>query len=234
MSEQLNVVVVEDDKDLRKTLVYGLNAQGLSVRGVGTAAELYSLLKVEDIDIVCLDLGLPDEDGIDVASRLPSDIGLIMVTARGMDDERIIGHQSGADLYFVKPVNIVELAMAAVNLGKRVKDHKLANTRAQNPWKHMPEKATLETPGGVAIKLTPNECVLVNALFGKLNSCVSKAEILTSLGYQDEINFYPRLDMLISRLRAKALKMDPHHPIPIKSRHSLGYSFVVDALRSTK
>lgn len=229
MPETFNVVVVEDDNDLRKTLVYGLNSQGLNAKGVGSAKELNDVLAEGDVDIVCLDLGLPDEDGISVALRLQDHptVGVIMVTARGMDDERILGLRCGADLYFVKPVNIMELAVAATNLGRRLKSQKNNHT-PQSPWRYMPAKASIETPGGIVVKLTPNECILMDVLFSRLNKYVTKSELLLSLGHQDEVSFYPRLEMLVSRLRAKVAKLDPNHSIPIQARHAMGYSFVID------
>ena len=109
------VVVVEDERDLREEVVDFLTGSGLAVRGAANGAELERLLGDEPADVVVLDLGLPSEDGISIAARLqtrPGAPGIDMMTARGRVEERILGYQTGADIYLVKPVDYGELVAA--------------------------------------------------------------------------------------------------------------------------
>ena len=108
MSGAVRILLVEDDLDIANALIPALRRYGLMVTHVRTAADA---LAADPGDLVLLDLGLPDGDGINVASRDPdvSDVAVIAVTARGEAADRVRGLRSGADDYVVKPFAISEL-----------------------------------------------------------------------------------------------------------------------------
>ena len=219
------VLVVEDDPKLRENLAIGLTYNGFEVAGVADGIELDAALANEHFDVIVLDLGLPGEDGIEIAKRIRkrANTGLIMVTARGMTEDRIIGFESGADLYFVKPVDIKELAASIRGLERRLVQP------FQSEWWLDFSSSRLITPNGISIKLNANERSVLKLLLANIGKDVSRAIILEILGFPDEISFYPRLDVLISRLRSKVVAADPSLSLPIQTRYSLGYTFLKES-----
>jgi len=219
LKDALSIIVVEDEPELREYLMVGLSYYGFEMRGVGNGAELDASLEQKPAHIVLLDLGLPQEGGLQIAARLrdnPS-LGIIMLTARSMTEERIRGLESGADQYFVKPVDIAELAAAIKNLGRR-----LARP-LDSTWSFQAEASSLQTPNGISVKPTAQECILLELLFAHLGKNVSRQLIFAALGQPDDFSSNARIEVLISRLRAKVQKSDPAVSLPLRARHNLGY-----------
>jgi DNA-binding response OmpR family regulator len=111
MNAKARVAVIEDDVDLCDSTVDFLDAKGYHVWGVNTGVEFFRRMLGEPVDVVILDVGLGKESGLDIASTLhaSSNMAIIMVTALGQLEDRIVGLASGADTYLVKPVNFLEL-----------------------------------------------------------------------------------------------------------------------------
>jgi two-component system phosphate regulon response regulator OmpR len=105
------IVVVDDEADLREAVSGYLARQGLSVRTAAGAAELRALLDERDADAVILDIAMPGEDGLSVARALRSrsDIGIVMLTASADVVDRVVGLEVGADDYIAKPFDLREL-----------------------------------------------------------------------------------------------------------------------------
>jgi DNA-binding response OmpR family regulator len=220
----LSIIVVEDEPELREYLMTGLSYFGFEMRGVGDGAALDATLAQKPAHIVLLDLGLPKEGGLEIAARLRGNpmLGIIMLTARSMTEERIQGLESGADNYFVKPVDIAELAAAMKNLGRR-----LARPAA-TAWSFSAKSSCLVTPNAVSISLTAQECILMELFFANLGKNVSRQQIFQALGQPDDISSNARIEVLISRLRAKVQKTDPAIPLPLRARHNIGYIFLAE------
>lgn len=140
----LNIIIVEDHIALREELVDFLERPDWIVKGVGSGMELNQELNQKIADIVILDLQLPDEDGIQIATRIRSVfpcIGIIMLTARNSACDRALGYGMGADVYLTKPAHVGELESVIHNLGKRLniskkiednkQEHILLNTKYQ-------------------------------------------------------------------------------------------------------
>jgi len=220
----LRIVIVEDEPELREYLGIGLSYYGFEVRGVGDGAELDLALAQKPAHIILLDLGLPREGGLEIAARLRDNpaLGIIMLTARSMTEERILGLESGADHYFVKPVDLAELAAAIKNLARRLA------APAATPWNFSAQASNLQTPNGIDIPLTGQECILLELLFAHLGKNVSRQQIFQTLGQPDDISSNARIEVLISRLRAKVHKADPAVALPLRARHSMGYVLLAE------
>lgn len=123
-SGPLRIIVVEDDQWYREYLTDNLNALEFSAIGVADGTAFKTAWAEQPADIVVLDieLGSGQEDGLAIAAglRACSSCGIVMVTARGEMDDRLVGLGIGADAYFAKPVNINELAITLNNLGRRL------------------------------------------------------------------------------------------------------------------
>lgn len=221
----LQIIVVEDSYELREILVAGLGYFGHRVRGVGDGQALDSAMADAPADVIILDLGLPGEDGITIAKRVRKNhaCGIVMVTARGRLDERVLGREVGADLYFVKPVDIRELNAGLLNLAQRLP------TSHPSSWHFSATTSTLLTPNGTTIPLTAQECILIRKLLETPGTSVSRSEIFAVLNQPDDIYADRRLETLISRLRRKVRSIDAASTLPIRARHNHGYAFLAEA-----
>ena len=120
----LNIVILDDQKPLRESLVDLMTSEGHHVAGFDSAESLWSGCSFGTVDILVLDLNLPGEDGIAVAQRIRArhpNIGIVMLTARSEPDDKQVGYASGADIYLVKPSSAMELAASVKALARRLK-----------------------------------------------------------------------------------------------------------------
>ncbi|MDE1146973.1 MAG: response regulator transcription factor [Azospirillaceae bacterium] len=226
------VVLVEDDTDLRELLAQCLSSQGLSVATAGSGLELYRHIAKEPADIVILDIGLPDQDGYAIASflRANTNMGLIILTARSRVDDRLKGFTSGADLYFVKPVDCRELAMAAVNLARRVGtqpengEMQPAPAPSAEAWVLDNARWAIQSPRGLPVRLTAKEFDLVMALTQEPGRAVDRTALLDMLDYANTVQGSRGLDALVSRIRRK-IESAVGEPFPIQTVHAKGYLF---------
>jgi DNA-binding NarL/FixJ family response regulator len=125
------LLVVEDDVCYRELVVSRLKQEGFPCRGTGCWAEMESALTEKPASIVLLDLNLGEEDGLDMARALREShrCGIIMMTTRGMVEQRIDGLAMGADAYLVKPVDMRELVGVIRNLHRRQVEWRYGQTR---------------------------------------------------------------------------------------------------------
>ena len=125
------VILVEDNDDLRRGLAEYLSLCNFVVDEAATAAAFYQSLRAHSYDVVILDVNLPDASGFDLARFMAAqrDTGVIVLTARGARQDRVRGYETGADIYLTKPVDSEELALAAWNLGNRVRRERASGAR---------------------------------------------------------------------------------------------------------
>jgi len=124
MATILNVLIVEDHDRLREILVQHLVQHDFYALGVPDAEGLQEVMSRQLFDIIVLDLNLPDEDGLSIARRLRAthpELFIVMMTARNSAADRIVGYESGADVYISKPSSGEEL-LAALNSWRRRAD----------------------------------------------------------------------------------------------------------------
>ena len=108
----LRVAIIEDSADLLDELLAFLRHRGFDAWGVGSAEAFWRQLHRDPVDIVLIDIGLPGEDGFSVLDYLHEigQFGLVVITARGHEQDRLQALNAGADLYLIKPVNFSDLA----------------------------------------------------------------------------------------------------------------------------
>jgi DNA-binding response OmpR family regulator len=198
------VLVVEDDTGIATQLVRGLERAGYTASSVAMGAEA---LRRPHADVVLLDLGLPDVDGIDVCRRLraDSDAAIIVVTARGEESDRVLALDEGADDYLVKPFGLAELLArirAVLRRGQRA-----GAAGAAEVLRHGPLVVDLRTRKvtmtGAEVPLTPKEFAILECLVADPGRLISRQEIVERAW--DEHWYGPTkvLDVHLAALRRK-------------------------------
>jgi len=225
----LQVIVVEDDDDLREEIGLGLNALGIRADGVPDAASLYRAMAGKRYDIAVLDIGLPGEDGLSIAARLRAagKIGIVMVTARGKLDDRLYALDRGADAYMVKPVELRELASVLRSVARRLlgapAGMQAAGGMDSASWSVESGGWVLRSPNGAAVVLSASERVVIERLLQARGEVVPREDLIAALTGEPQEYDPHRLDVLISRLRRKLSAGIDESPVHVV--RGVGYLF---------
>lgn len=238
VSQMIDLLVVDDDPDIRDIVRYEAMQQGWGVTEAGSEAELAEVLKAKTPDIMLLDIRLPDQDGLTIARRLraSSNIPIIMLTGMGSDVDRILGLELGADDYVVKPFNPREL-IARVKAVLRRTSGRVQESPAPASLSHdcrrfagwfMDLSARLLTdPAGRPVSLTNAEFSLLEALVGAPRRVLSREQLLERTRSYEADVFDRTIDVLIMRLRRK-IEANSHTPRLIRTERGAGYVFDAD------
>ncbi|ARG86958.1 response regulator [Pseudomonas aeruginosa] len=200
----MHVLLTEDDDLIASGIVAGLNAQGLTVDRVASAADTQALLQVARFDVLVLDLGLPDEDGLRLLQRLRQqgvDLPVLVLTARDAVTDRVAGLQTGADDYLLKPFDLRELGARLHTLQRR------SAGRCVNVIEHgrlSYDPSTRETwLDGRPVELSRREQALLQALLNNRGRILSGEQLKDSVyGFGDEVESNA-LNVHIHHLRRK-------------------------------
>ncbi|MBG7618072.1 response regulator transcription factor [Herbaspirillum sp. AP02] len=230
MDSSLKILVIEDHDTLREVVLETLVNQGHQVTGVDSAEAVESLAATDDYDLVVLDLQLPGEDGLSLAQRLRQtkpNIGIIMMTARGLTKDKIAGYTSGADLYLTKPVQLEELCAATLAVGRRVKNQEPASVAVLNM-----QRMVLTDTNGNDIALSPQESRTLSALILAPGKRLENWQLIELLGKSLEAYTKAALEIHIVRLRKKLSLVSeiPAHVTPIQAVRGWGYQLCVQII----
>lgn len=213
----LDVLVVEDHADLREEIVSYLQARGMTVRAADTGRAMDDAMAVRCPDVVLLDLGLPEEDGVSIARRLAGDprSGIIVITARGRVEDRILGLNAGADFYLVKPLDMRELEAAIASVMRR----RGAPAEPAQVWRLEATRWRLIAPDGAAVTLSEAEVRLLTPFFETPDAIVDRQTLA------DRLEIDARgIDLLVHRLRRK-VEADAGKILPLRTLRFRGYAF---------
>lgn len=215
----VHILVVEDEPALQEAMVRYLNLSGFIADGVGTVAGAKSWMKTHRIDILVLDLGLADGDGLMLLQEFKlEDKGLIITTARSEPSDRLIGLKAGADVYLIKPLILQELTAIILNLSRRL------NIKPSKSWSLDTSCWLLESPDNQTVKLTMLEMAFLGCLATSPTELVLKDSLIIALG-EDPVEYDPRrMEILVRRLRTK-VKNSLACDVPIETVHGRGYVF---------
>jgi len=221
------VLVVEDEASLALILSYNLEAEGFEVEHVDRGDEAEIRLAENPPDLVILDWMLPGVSGLEICRRLRSReatkaLPVIMLTARGEENERIRGLSVGADDYVVKPFSVPELVARVQALLRRSNPQKLA-ARLEYGDLELDRETRRVHRGGREVHLGPTEFRLLEHLMERPGRVYSRAQLLDSVwGMAAEID-ERTVDVHVGRLR-KALSRGTEID-PIRTVRGAGYSF---------
>lgn len=214
-------------------MLFSLAALGFQTAGFPAAPEFYRAFALAPCDVAVIDIGLPGESGLSIVSHLRAagGVGVVLVTARGQLDERLLGLRTGADAYLVKPVHMEELAETLNALGRRLPVGAATAAQAVDvppapetrtaPWRLLEGEWILSDPSGLEMKLTTSERAFMSCLFSRRGQTVSRDDLILALG-GDVFDFDGhRVDAIASRVRRKARKLGMR--LPLYSVRGTGY-----------
>jgi hemerythrin-like metal-binding protein len=223
----LRVAVVEDNDDLREEIVFFLSHVGHRAIGCGSGEALKKHMTESGSDVIILDLGLPDIDGIDLLGRFSGrpDVAIVVLTARGDTEDRIIGYQRGADAYLVKPVDMRELVAVVDHVSQRLYP---PTGNAEDVWRFSTSRWVLVSPEDVAITLTEQQAKMIQLFARAGRRVLTRKEIVTAMdwdnGQEHDSRNDEKIESSLSRLRHK-LEEVGFNPTPIKTIRGIGYAF---------
>ena len=223
------ILIVEDERVLREELRFQLAQHGFVVEAFASAEEFDQRLPWVARKNAVLDIGLEGEDGLSMCRRLRAQdplMGIVFITARNLREDRLSGLAQGADAYLVKPIDVEELVLVLRNLAQKSVQHELA--ASPEPWLLSAHGWELIGPDGTAIGLTAREHQTLQMLIQASGGVVAKRHLAESIFGNAISNGEQRLEVLLSRLRAKA-RSTGNFSLPIRSAHASGYAFTSPA-----
>jgi two-component system OmpR family response regulator len=229
METPTHILVIDDDRDIRELLARFLERHGFRVSAVREGREARRLWPHGHFQLVVLDLMLPGESGLDLARWLRSQgsVAIIMLTAMGEENDRIVGLELGADDYLAKPFNPRELLARIRAVLRRAGPPELHHAERTQTlrfagWTLEPARRRLLNPEGVEVALTGGEYDLLLALLERANHVLTRDMLLDLLRGRQAGPFDRAIDVAVSRLRRKLEDRGLHAQL-IKTVRSGGY-----------
>jgi two-component system OmpR family response regulator len=226
---EAHILVVDDDAAIRDLIREYLAENDFKVSVAESGADMDRVLGVEVVDLVILDLKLPDEDGLAIARRLREslDLPIIILTGRKDEVDRVMGLELGADDYVTKPFSQREL-LARIKAVLRRTEGKREKRRGESVrayrfagWELNTGTRRLKGPSADSVELTNSEYALLVAFLRAPQRVLSRDQLLESSRLHDDI--YDRsIDVQILRLRRK-IEESPNQPNLIKTERGAGY-----------
>lgn len=231
-------ILMVDDDILVQALIsqYLINAGYAVVTAVSGAEMFERLNQIDDIDLVLLDLGLPDEDGIVLARKLRarSAMPIIILTARDRAEDRLAALDVGADDYLTKSVNPEEMLLRIRNLLRR-SSGSLQTAKAETDdrgrtfqfdnWIVDMDGFSLTSPKGETVPMTPGEFRVLATLVRQPGRVLSRDQLLDAISGHEEAPSDRMIDAFISRIRKK-IEANPRKPEYIQTVTGIGYKFI--------
>lgn len=229
-----HILIVEDDFASRSLLVSYFEKEGYQISETEKADDLVQRVEEHNIDLVLLDINLPGKDGLTLTRELraASRVGIILVTSKGDEIDRIVGLELGADDYVTKPFNPRELLVRAKNLLWRVRETveppRENGRQAQQwyfeGWSLDGSKRLLTAPDETSERLPEGEFKLLHALITNSGQVLSRDQLMDAIHDREWTPNDRSVDVLIGRLRRK-LRDNPSDPHFILTAHGAGYMF---------
>jgi two-component system KDP operon response regulator KdpE len=226
------ILVIEDDPQIRKFLRVTLVAEEYRLMEAVTAEEGMREAAARQPELILLDLGLPDRDGLEVIRRVRdfSTAPIIVISARGQENDKIAALDLGADDYVAKPFAMGEL-MARVRAAlRRAMTHGQeqagATVRFGNVEVNLEKREVLV--GGEEVHLTPNEYRLLQVLLVNAGKVLTHRQLLNEVWGPNQLEQSQYLRVYMATLRRK-LETDPARPRYLQTEPGVGYRLIVEA-----
>ncbi len=221
-----HLLLVDDDDRIRTLLKRYLAQAGARVSAAPDAAGARKLLEAMDFDLLILDVMMPVEDGFSLAEsvRKTSKVPIVLLTARGMPEDRIRGLSIGADDYVPKPFEPAELALRINAILRRAVAARgeAPETVTFGPFTFNSARGELQRDGA-PVRLTEAELALLRILAARPGEVVSREELAKRTGAGLERS----VDVQVTRLRRK-MELDPRAPVYLQTVRGVGYRLAAD------
>ncbi len=221
------ILIVEDDDTVREALSAGLESEGYEVILSDNGLDGLKQAKEEGPDLILLDLMLPEMDGLSVcrALRRDSDVPIIMLTARGTEMDKIVGLETGADDYVVKPFSLGELLARIRSLLRRTRNDKQENQMQLTSGDISLDLTSRRVSKDDAeVHLTQKEFNLLAELIRNKGAVLSRDLLLEKVWGYSYVGNTHTVDVHIRWLREK-IELDPSKPVRIVTVRGVGYRF---------
>jgi DNA-binding response OmpR family regulator len=223
------VLILEDEENIRSFVVINLQRAGYKIIEAGTGAQALELLQCNpDVGVAVLDIMLPDIDGFEVCRRIRAtnkQMGIIMLTARTQEMDKITGLMTGADDYVTKPFSPAELTARIDALFRRLGGESRVTSEllSQGPFLMNTRNHTLEKNGN-RVRLTQVEYAILKLFMMNPGRALSREDILSSVWGRDSDTDLKIVDVNIRRLRLK-IEDDATAPTYITTVWGFGYKW---------
>ncbi|KPH00168.1 Fis family transcriptional regulator [Pseudomonas sp. RIT-PI-q] len=222
-----HVLIIEDEKEIRRFVRMALQAEGLEVHEAETFHRGLIDAGTRRPDLIVLDLGLPDGDGIDLIRdvRSWSPVPIIVLSARGAESDKILALDTGADDYLVKPFGTGELlARVRALLRRQAKDAENTAVLSFGDVRIDIERRVVER-SGLPLHLTPLEYRLLVHLCSHPNRVLTHLQLLKAVWGPSHTTDTPYLRVFMGGLRKK-VEVDPSQPRHLVTETGVGYRFI--------
>ncbi|MCT2401478.1 response regulator transcription factor [Novosphingobium mangrovi (ex Huang et al. 2023)] len=244
MTPPPTILLVEDDGALRTLTARALRQSGFNVLTAATGAEMWITLRETTVQLVVLDIMLPGTSGFDLFRRLrrESDVPIIFVSARGSEEDRVLGLELGADDYLAKPFSTRELAarVSAVlrrgggygyeNVSDGAADGRAPDVIRFDGWQVSLARRELRSPSGAIVDLTGAEFDLLSTFLGYPQRVLGRERLMELSRSRVGDSSDRSIDVLVSRLRRKL--QAEGSPSPIVTVRGVGYMFKAEVARA--
>ncbi len=222
------VLVVDDEPQIVRALGINLRARGWDVVTAGDGIEALDVAEHADPDVVILDLGLPDLDGVDVITRLRarSSVPVLVLSGRSDSVDKVDALDAGADDYVTKPFGMDELMARLRALVRRVPAEESATAEDVVAFGTVVVDlaATRATVGGEDVRLTPTEWHLLEVFVRNPGRLISQRQLLSEVWGPGYENAHGNLRLYMAQLRRK-LEPEPSRPVHFRNEPGMGYRF---------
>jgi len=223
------ILVVDDDALLRRSLKYRLEREGYSVVTADSGDEGISLARADHPDLILLDIGLPDRDGLDVARTVQRELNLpiIFLTGRGQETDIVVGLEIGAEDYITKPFGMRELLARVRVVLRRAERTPIAASEEALAIGDvlLAPKGHEVRVRGKPVELPPKEFELLRLLMTNAGTVLGTDYLLDAVWGEEFAGALQVLYVHIGWLRER-IEEDPHRPRYIQTVRGVGYKFV--------
>lgn len=225
----MRILLVEDEKSLREGLQLNLELEGYEVVSTGNGRQALELFAGQHFDLLLLDVMLPEVDGFSIAEQVRltnTEVPILMLTAKDLAQDRIMGLKRGADDYLTKPFHLEELLLRVGKLLKRSQRAQGETPDAYSFGDNTVNFATYEATNwrGERLILTKMEAQLLKLFVERRGEVVSRQQMLQSVWGYDVYPTTRTVDNFILAFR-KYFERDPKHPKFFHSVRGVGYRF---------
>jgi two-component system catabolic regulation response regulator CreB len=225
---QVTVLIVEDETAIADTIQYALETESMTPLLAATAQEALELIASASVDLIILDVGLPDINGFELCKQIrrQSDVPIIFLTARNEEVDRVVGLEIGGDDYVVKPFSPRELTARVKAVLRRIPQHHANHPAGGRAWQVNNAKRQV-TYFGSLLDLSRTEYDLLKTFLRRPGQVFTREQLMANVWDEPEASMDRTVDAHIKNLRAK-LKAVKAEPDPIVTHRGTGYALKED------